>query len=138
MGNWKRVKVEGTCEPSDVGALRNALTMAKDYSNFHCLICSGGICGLPNWAAEKIEAVGNLAERDYDEESVSETLEELAKVAPSLAVRVHIGEDNEGSKCVATVGIRGGKSYIVEPEIAEIPELDEEQMKRNMMQAMCR
>lgn len=131
MGNWIRVKIEGNCDAADVVALRKALTLEKDFSNFHCLT-NGGICGLPNWAAESIDAVGNLFERDYDEEDVADTLEELAEIAPSLNVRVHMGEDNEGNKCVATVGIRGGKSYIVEPEIEEIPEIDQEQMLENL------
>lgn len=59
MGNRKRVKVEGTCESDDVGALRTALTMA--------------------------------------------------------------------------VGIRGGESYIAEPEIAEIPELDEPLTRQDLL-----
>ena len=131
MGNWIRVKIEGTCDAADVAALMKALTLEKDFSNFHCLI-SGGIRGLPNWAAESIEAVGNLAESGYIEEDVADTLEELAEIAPSLHVRVHMGDDNEGSKCVATVRLREGKSYIVDPEIEEIPEIDQEQMLENL------
>lgn len=135
MGNWIRVKIEGNCDAADVAALQKALTLEEDFSNFHCLI-NGGIYGLPNWAAESIDAVGNLFERDYDAEDVAYTLEQLAKVAPSLNVSVHVGGGRQSKICVATVVLQEGKVNIAEPEIEEIPEIDEEQLSKHLRQAI--
>jgi hypothetical protein len=138
MGNWKRVKIEGSCSAADVKTLRDALTMGKDYSNFHCLVHTGGIAGLPNWAGETIDAVGNLAERGYDQDDIEEVLLEIAAVAPSLAVKVHVGDDNESDRCVATVVLSGQRVEIVEPEIETIPEMSQDQMHRNLLSQLMR
>ena len=132
MGNWTRVKIEGTCSAKDVPALGEALDPGKDWENFHCLVC-GGICGLPNWASSQIDVVGNLAERDYNAESVAETLIELMKIAPTLSVKVHVGGDYESDECVATVTANNGTAKVGEPEVTKIPELDAEVMQSNML-----
>lgn len=136
MGNWTTVNIVGTCDAQDIEALKVALTMKDDYSNFHCLINSGGICGLPDWAREKIDVVGNLAERDYGADSVRGTLEEIAKTAPSLSVKVHVGGDYEDKKCVATVVLRDGKALVEDPEIEEIRDIEPMQMHGTMLTAL--
>ena len=124
MGNWRRVKIEGTCDREHVEALREALTLRDDLDNFHCLIHTCGIFGLPNWAALKIAAVGNLAERGYDEDSIAATLQELSTVAPSLKVCVHVGGDNEADDCVATVVLAEGAAEIIGPQIDTLPAVE--------------
>lgn len=136
MGNWTTVNIVGTCGAEDIDALTKALTMDSDYGNFHCLINSGGMCGLPDWAREKIDVVGNLSERDYDADSVRRTLEEIAKTVPSLCVKVHVGGDYEDKNCVATVTLKGGKALITDPEIEEIREIEPMQMHGQFFNAL--
>lgn len=135
MGNWHRVKIEGTCGASDVNALRQHLFASFDDARWGCLH-NGGICGLPNWAAENIDAVGNLGERDFTPDSVAEELFKIAQVAPSLAVTVHFGADNEGDACVKSIVLKGGAVTVEDPKIAEVPVLDGEAMRNNLMNMM--
>lgn len=128
MGNWTTVNIVGTCAESEVAELRKALDPGRDYRNFHCLVC-GGICGLPNWAGTNINATGNLAERGYNAESVREQLEVLAMVAPSLAVKVHVGGENESSECVATVTLANMVATVGPPEVASITKPSDEQLR---------
>jgi hypothetical protein len=128
MGNWRRVRIVGTCHRKDVDGVRTALTLRSDYSNFHCLVCTGSICGLPNWGRENIDVVGNLAERDYDADSVAEALQEIVDHHPTLDVRIHVGDENEGSRCVATVYVDDIGVQVGVPEIQSIPEVSDSQM----------
>lgn len=124
MGNWRRVQIVGTCDSTEVAALRKALTFdVRTGLNFHCLV-DGGLGGLPNWAAKEINAVGNLAERDYGFEDVKETLEELAKVAPSLNVTVHCGGDYEDATCLVSIVLVHGKATIEPARVEQIPETE--------------
>ena len=138
MGNWRTVQIIGTCSSKDVPNLREHLTVDNDYSNFHCLSSTGGICGLPNWAREHFDVIGNLAERDYSPEDVAEQLEKMVQDVPSLTVKVHCGGDYEDKKCVATVTVADGKVTIGDPEIEEVPEISQEQMKANLYSALMR
>jgi hypothetical protein len=133
MGNWRTVRIVGTCAPSDVRPLAEALTVSRgDFEGFHCLTC-GGLCGLRNWAAPTIDVIGNLAERDYSIDTVRETLQQLLVVAPSLRVDVHCGGDNEDQKCVETLRVeveRLGLCSVpvvkrLPPQVAEIGDMME-------------
>jgi hypothetical protein len=128
MGNWRTVQIVGTCDRADVPGLRAQLERDPDGENFHPLVVNGGLFGLPNWAAERISAVGNLAERNYDVSDVARTIERLAIAAPSLAVKVHCGGDYEAPEVVATITLSGGVATIGPPEIATLPEISEEQI----------
>ncbi len=90
------------------------------------------------WAAKTIDASGNLAERDYSVESVAKTLEDLAKVVPSLAVKVHCGGDYEDKTCINTITLADGKATIGKPEVETIAGVSDETMRRNMMAALMR
>lgn len=137
MGDWRRVIVVGACARADVAQLRSALDPGPDYENFHCLV-NGGVCGLPDWAAEAIHAVGNLAERNHGPEDVRAQLEILARVAPSLEVKVHCGDHNEGDACVATISLRAGVASVGPPEIASVPRQTTKQMAVNMISQIAR
>lgn len=137
MGNWRRVQIIGSCALEDVNALAKALDPGKNYENFHCLV-NGGIAGLPLWASENIDAIGNLAERDYSANDVAEQLESLAKAAPSLAVKVHCGGDYEVPNCVATVTLCSGKATVGDAEIEMIPECPQGQMESNFLLQLLR
>ncbi len=133
MGNWRTVQIVGTCNGVDVPKLRAAIRWdSKSMQGFHCLMYTGGICGLGNWAAEKISAISNLAERDYSVKAVAKTLGELAKKAPSLKVKIHCGDDNESKKCIATITLEDGKATVGKPEIKKSPEIPKGQMALNL------
>jgi len=138
MGNWRFVNIEGTCDLSDVPALRASLTVDRDYTDMHALSNTGGLAGLPDWSGERISAQGNLAERGYDEECVLECLEGIAKKAPSLAVRIHMGGDNEGRECVATVTLVGGKATVGKPGVETLADAPDSQVMDNMRTQMTR
>lgn len=133
MGNWMRVEIEGTCDPAEVPALMDACEMGAD---FHPLTNTGGLCGLGMWPATDIHAVGNLAERDYTPSAVAKALDRLAKVAPSLRVKVHCGADYEGNGCVATVTLADGEANVGAPEREKIPPLDNAKCTANLFAAL--
>ena len=141
MGNWQRVKIVGTCAAAEVPALQQRLDLRDlrgNLDNFGPLSAVGGLAGLPLWAAEQIEAVGNMAERDYNAEAVGRHLRELAAVAPSLAVKVHVGGDYESDTCVATVQLVNGEVTILPPEVATIEDISEAQIERALITALTR
>jgi hypothetical protein len=131
MGNWRTVQIIGACGAADVPALKRAISVAPDYSNFHPLLGGLGLAGLPVWAAEAINAVGNLAERGYDVDDVANTLRDLAMQVPSLAVKVHCGGDYESRACIATVTLAAGAVSVGPAEIAELPDIPPGQIEAN-------
>lgn len=138
MGNWRTVHIDGSCPEVELHALRAACSVADNYHNFHCLSVSEGLAGLGDWPATRINAVGNLAERDYSVVDVAEQLRNLVKVAPGLALRVHCGDEYEEKKCVATIEVRDGVVTVLEPEVALIPEISEEMMAGRLMKQLHR
>ena len=133
MGNWRTVRIIGTCNADEVAPLREELMSyerirrlpVSQWGDFHCgpLTISNGIMGLGDWTGERIDAHGNLFERDYSVEEVAWQLTELAKVAPSLAVKVHCGGDYEDTRCVATITLQDGAATIGEPEVKDVGDL---------------
>jgi len=138
MGNWTTVRIIGKVASEEVDALRKACDPGEDYKNFHCLAIMGGLMGLGNWVDEMIDVGGNLAERDYDVESVAETLKELVKIAPSMDLKVHCGGEYEDSKCTATVTVRKGKVEIGEPEIDFVKGASKDEMKGRFYTAILK
>ncbi len=126
MGNWRTVTITGTIDPADVPAARRYVEIGDDWTNFHCLAFVGmSLCGLGRWVPPlggTIHAVGNLAERDYTPEDVAEALTGMVAVAPSLAVKVHCGDDWESTTCIATVMAVDGRVSVGEPEVATVGE----------------
>lgn len=136
MGNWRTVRIVGTCAASDLSALRRVVS---DEDNFHCLGYYGvSLMGIGNWPAQSMDAVGNLAERDYSVEDVRTTLEELAKAAPTLALRVHCGGELEDTACIATVTLVGGVAVIGPPLIEDVGKVTPEEIRARMMRALGR
>lgn len=133
MGDWRRVQVEGTCGADDVERLRLLLGVSFETDEWDCL-CSGGICGLPNFGGmERFSVIGNLCERDYDEHGVAEHLTALLKECPSLSCKIHVGSSHEEPECVATVVACNGKVLIRPADIKEVPDIDGDQMQDAML-----
>lgn len=126
MGNWRTVTITGHINPDDTPAARAFVDIGKDYGRFHCLAFTGmSLCGLGQWIPPhggEITAFGNLSERDYGPEDVAATLAEMAKVAPSLRVKVHCGGDWESTTCVATVTLDEDGARVGPPEVPTVGE----------------
>lgn len=139
MGNWRTVHVTGQCATAHVPALRRFLGADYADDNWGCLH-NGGICGLQNWADESIDAVGNLAERDFTVEDVAEEVRKIIRdVAPSLRVRIDCGGDWETLSCVATVLTdEDGTVRVSDPMVAAIPEISKTQIQRGLLDALRR
>lgn len=123
---------EGTCEEKDVPNLLTAVEYRHTNDDFHCLLGGVGLLGLPVWAATQIDAVGNLAERDYGPEDVAKALETIAKTVPSLRVAVHCGGDYEDTACIATVVLNDGKATVEAPQVADVGEVSQAQIEQSL------
>lgn len=135
MGNWRRVWIEGTCDHKDVDALTQRLAAPFGDEKWGPL-CNGGICGLPNFADTEFNVVGNLGERDFDENAVAYHLEELRGVAPSLKCVIHMGDDYESSNCASSVVCNEHGIYVTEAQVEEIPEITEDQMMQSFLKQL--
>jgi hypothetical protein len=152
MGNWRRVHIVGGMLAEEVEALKAEINQVlparfstdlnhtpefkSQQNKFGPLSYTGGLCGLGNWPAPSINAVGNLAERDYDCFAIADHLRKLSKVAPSLGVRVHCGGDYESDTCVATVVLFEGVAVIRVAEIKGVPDMDPLEMQNNLLRAV--
>jgi hypothetical protein len=133
MGDWRRVRVVGTCGDQDKYQLQRLLGVKFEDDRWDCL-CRGGGLGLPDWGGKsEFDVIGNLAERGFDEESVVEHLTKLGKECPTLACRVHVGDHNEKDNCVATVTLVAGEAKVGKPEVEQIPRVSREQFKERML-----
>jgi hypothetical protein len=131
MGNWRTVNMIGSCETSEIAALRSACLYGDDYENFHALAfdSQGTICGLNDWVDTDINVIGNLAERDYSPEDVAETCKKLVEAAPSLILKIHCGGDYESKKCIATIIVKNKEVSVQDPEIETIMDMSEEHIQ---------
>jgi hypothetical protein len=150
MGNWRRVHIVGGMLAEEVDALRAEIyqvlrggMFAHRYEQdeaqmkkFGPLSHTGGICGFGSWPSPSINAVGNLAERDYDPYDVAEHLKKLAVVAPSLGVMVHCGADYESEKCIATVVLFEGATVVRPPAVRLVGDLSPLQMENNILRQL--
>lgn len=140
MGNWRTVNIAGTIDKAELGALytRLAYSYSHDdqaYNNFGPLSFSRekpSLCGLNNWLAPRVSAIGNLAERNYSPEDVRDELQELLKIAPSMMLTVHCGGDWESDECVATIRTGEGLAVILPPEVAKIEAIPDSQPITNL------
>lgn len=121
MGNWRRAHILGTCDVADVARLHQLLAAPVTDPAWGCLHC-GGLMGLRNWAAARIDTFGNLAERNYTPQDVAKALLACIAAAPSLRVMVHVGRPFEAAQCEATVvAWAQGKVYVGPPGVRTLP-----------------
>ena len=139
MGNWRTVNITGTIAADQVGPLRRHLTANYDdlnadaWTNFGPPTIVKSMAGLNDWTAEKVDARGNLAERDYTPEDVAGHLRALVSVAPSMALSVHCGGDYEDDRCVATVTVRDGVVEVQAPQVDAVSGPRESDMQARLL-----
>ena len=135
MGNWRTVNITGHIDIKDVNEARDLLTMASKYDpwmyddgeceemcSLYCMAFGEGICGLHDWISPngEINAIGNLHERDFDNDDIEKALTVLARKFPSLELTLHSGDDWESLHCTATFHVKDGICKRCNPEVDEL------------------
>jgi hypothetical protein len=145
MGNWRTVNITGTIAADEVGPLRERLSYSYDrpdgFDNFGSLSFNRerpSLCGIGDWPATSVSAIGNLAERGYSPEDVRAELERLLEIAPSMMLTVHCGGDYETDECVATIRTGEGLAVLLPPEVEKIAEIPGAQAFGNLMANLIR
>lgn len=136
MGNWRTVRIVGTCDAEDLDALRDAIQVGPQLQRMHCLSSGSGMCGLGDWPSTDIDVTGNLFERDYDVQDVADTLEKLVQVAPSLDIVVHCGGDYESTAVENTIVVSLGRVSIEDPQVETTGSISETEMGSKFMASL--
>lgn len=153
MGNWRTVNISGHIGADEIDAARELLTRAADYDSWmygdgeneelcslFCLAFGEGLCGLRDWIRPSgtINAVGNLHERDFDNDDIEKALSILAKRFPTLELTLHSGDDWESLHCTATFHVKDGECKRCPPEIEELSEISSESIMENLWATLGR
>lgn len=139
MGNWRTVDMRGHMNPAEAADMIEYLTYEGNWPKWEtdadCLLMGKSICGLNQWVdtAGKIDAVGNLAERDFDNDDIEDALNHLVERYPSLDLTLHSGSDWESLTCSATFRVKDGVVARMEPQVATIREITSESMRKRLM-----
>lgn len=153
MGNWRTVNISGHIGTDEIDAAREMLTRAANYDPWmyddgendelcalYCLAFGTGMCGLRDWIrpSGNINAIGNLHERDFDNDDIEKALSVLAKKFPTLVLTLHSGDDWESLHCTATFHVKDGECKRCPPEIEELNEISSESVMENLWAALGR
>jgi hypothetical protein len=145
VGNWRTVNMAGSMNERDAGVLREYLGYSIRTPDHAGMDRFGplsfnrdrpSLCGLNNWVGMTVNAVGNLAERNYSVERVADELRMLVGMAGTLLLKVHCGADWESVKCVATISVGEGLVVTGKPEVEHIEPVSDEQAIMNLFGAM--
>jgi len=128
MGNWRTVDMKGRMNKAEACELCRELSGDIRWeSPAACLSMGNSLCGLNKWVDEYgiIDAVGNLAERDYDNDDIEKALTYIAEKYQSLELVLHSGSDWESLACSATFRVNNGAVERGEPEVDMIREISQ-------------
>lgn len=123
MGNWRTVNMTGTMSAEEAVACRELLSENRGWRTpAECFTMGKSICGIDDWVSESgvIDARGNLAERDYDNDDIESGLVFLAEMFHSLEMTLHSGSDWESLECSATFVVSNGEVKRLPPQIKEL------------------
>ena len=125
MGNWRTVDMRGHIDVKDVDSICEFLSNDLDCGDAWPFTMGLSLCGLNKWVNDdgSIDTVGNLYERDFDNDDIEKALTIIAKRYPSLEMTLHSGSDWESTICSATFRVKNGEVERCEPEVEEIREL---------------
>lgn len=151
MGNWRTVNISGHIGADEIDAARELLTRAANYDpwmyddgeneelcSLYCLAFGKGLCGLHDWIrpSGNINAIGNLYERDFDNDDIEKALSVLARKFPTLVLTLHSGDDWESLRCTATFHVKDGACRRCPPEIDELMEIGSSAMMDSFLTAL--
>lgn len=122
MGNWRTVNITGRMDPDEAKNLIAELSGESNRTPAKCLSMGHSLCGLNQWVTDDgfIDAIGNLAEHDFDNDDIEKALAYLADKYHSLQLTLHSGSDWEKLECTATFHVTNGKVERCEPEVKTI------------------
>lgn len=147
MGNWRTVNIKGKVNPDEAKRMIEDLTIVYNFGDeecdfeskiFCCLSMSNSLCGLNQWVQPNgdIDAIGNLFERDFDNDDIENTLKMLVKLYPSLELTLHSGSDYESLECSATFHAGNGEVNRCEPEVEKIKGLDKIDIRKRFLEIL--
>lgn len=145
MGNWRTVNIEGTVSKEEARGMIEFLRDDDDKdwgspweTSAAPFVMNRSMCGLNQWVKEDgtINAIGNLSERDFDNDDIEYALQYLASMFPSLSITLHSGSDYESLQCSATFHVHEGKVERCEPEVDVIKEIPSSQIQMNLYLTM--
>lgn len=141
MGDWRTVNIKGKISKDEVNAAREFLK--SDYyreDSVYYLQFSEGLCSVGEWVKEDgtIDAIGNVYERDCNNEDLLRELTVLAEKFPTLDIILHSGSNWESLTCSASFVVKDGKCEQKEPMIPELHEISSAQIYTNLAKAFGR
>ena len=131
MGNWRTVNITGQMNSDEALAMIGELSSENAWdSPAACFKMSRSLAGLNQWVKEDgtINAIGNLAERDFDNDDIEQGLNYLAGLYPSLHLTLHSGSDWESLVCSATFHVKDGSVERSTPEVDTLQEISPDLM----------
>ena len=130
MGNWRTVNITGRMDPDEAKDLIAELSDESSWTPAECLSMGHSLCGLNQWVTDDgfIDAIGNLAERDFDNDDIEKALVYLADKYHGLQLTLHSGSDWEELECTATFHVSNGRVERCEPEVKTIHGITQEQI----------
>ena len=144
MGNWRTVNITGSMDPREAKDMIDFLTYGDNWSKWDTdaapLLINESLCGLNQWVSDNgtIDAIGNLAERDFDNGDIEKALIYLAQKYPSMKLTLHSGSNWEELQCTATFHVEGGVVRRCEPEVEMIHAIPEGQGMMRLMKILGR
>ena len=146
MGNWRTVNIIGSVNTNEAKEMRKILSEDIFGDDFDwsrpdpvsCVRFVKSLAGLNEWVKESgdINAIGNLSERDYDNDDIYNALVFLAENFPSLKLTLHSGSDWEDLTCSATFEVKDGVVTKLPPKIERLQEISSDMMMGRMFQFM--
>lgn len=136
MGNWRTVNMTGRMKSDEAKAVIKELSSGDIWdSPAACFEMTRSLAGLNQWVKEdgEINAVGNLAERDFDNDDIERGLSYLASVYPSLELTLHSGSNWESLTCSATFRVKDGRVEHCAPEVDTLQEISPDLITGRMM-----
>lgn len=142
MGNWRTVNISGFMDANEAKEMRQLLNEDLECENWDCgLSClrfTHSLCGLGEWVFEEgtIHGIGNLAERDFDNDDIEKELKFLASKYHSINLTLHSGSDYENLTCSATFHVKDGTVQRCEPEVRMIEKIPQSLINARLMVAL--
>jgi hypothetical protein len=147
MGNWRTVNIIGSVNKDEAIEMRKILSEnVFDNDDFDwskpdpvaCVRFVKSLAGLNEWVKESgdINTIGNLSERDYDNDDIYAALVFLAEKFSSLKLTLHSGSDWEDLTCSATFEVKNGAVKKFSPKIERLQEISSDMMIGRMFQFM--
>lgn len=140
---WRTVQVNGQIKGwKEIDDIITYLTVDKQSydspayeDGVFFLQFGSGVFGLNKWVEDdgRINAVGNVYERDCTIEDLEKELKIIANKFPKLIMELHAGDDYESKHCVYSFNVFDGIVEKVEPHIRMLDDVDDSKIMKNFI-----